>query len=89
VITWATSTGYMPVTHPGIRKLEADGYYQKHPNDRVALDQLNVAMPWPWSKTLFRVQREIVQPRLERAVLGGASARVVLDEARDLARSSL
>ena len=89
VITWATSTGYMPVTHLAIRKLEADGYYQKHPNDRVALDQLNVAMPWPWSKTLFRVQREIVQPRLERAVLGGASARLVLDEARDLARSSL
>lgn len=89
VITWATSTGYMPVTHPAIRKLEADGYYQKHPNDRVALDQLNVAMPWPWSKTLFRVQREIVQPRLERAVLGGAGARAVLDEARELARSSL
>lgn len=89
VITWATSTGYMPTTHPAIKKLEADGYYQKHPNDRVALDQLNVAMPWPWSKTLFRVQREIVQPRLERAVLGGAGAQQVLDEARDLARSSL
>ena len=36
-----------------------------HPNDRVALDQLSVAEPWPWSTQLFRIQREVVQPRLE------------------------
>ncbi len=87
VITWATSTGYMPVTRGAIQKLEADKYYAAHPNDRVALDQLGVALAWPWSKNLFRVQREIVQPRLERAVLGGANARAELDEARSMARS--
>ncbi len=48
----------------------------------MALDQLDVAMAWPWSPELFRVQREIVQPRLEGAVLGGESA-----EARDAARA--
>src|SRR5690606_4415531 len=54
-IFWATSTGYMPVTRPAIEKLEREGYYRKHPNDRVALDQLAVAQPWPWSTDLFRI----------------------------------
>ena len=54
-------------------------------NVYVALDQLGVARPWPWSPDLFRVQREIVQPRLEGAVLGGKGTRQSLDEARALA----
>lgn len=86
VIAWSTQTGYMPVTRAAVKQLEGEGYYQKHPNDRVALDQLDVAMPWPWSPELFRVQREIVQPRLESAVLGGESAQAVMQRARELAR---
>jgi sn-glycerol 3-phosphate transport system substrate-binding protein len=82
---WATSTGYMPVTHGAIRHLERSGYYRRHPNDRVAVDQLRVAMPWPWSPRLFRIQREIVQPRLERAVLATGSARALLQEGCALA----
>jgi sn-glycerol 3-phosphate transport system substrate-binding protein len=84
-ISWATETGYLPVTRSAIEKLERDGYYAKHPNDRVALDQLSVALPWPWSAELFRVQREIVQPRLESAVLAKESARELMAEARALA----
>ncbi|MEZ4226291.1 MAG: ABC transporter substrate-binding protein [Polyangiaceae bacterium] len=82
VIEWATRTGYMPVTRGGIERLKQSGYYDKHPNDRVAVEQLAVALPWPWSPELFRVQREIVQPRLEGAVLGRDSARAVIDSAR-------
>jgi sn-glycerol 3-phosphate transport system substrate-binding protein len=84
-IDWATQTGYLPVTRSAVGKLERDGYYAKHPNDRVAFDQLGVAMPWPWSVELFRIQREIVQPRLESAVLSGHDAQSLLDEARSLA----
>ena len=65
--------------------IERVGYSAKHPNDRVAVDQLGVAMPWPWSPDLFRVQQEIVQPRLESAVLSNKDARVLLDQARALA----
>lgn len=86
VIGWATETGYMPVTRGGVEQLERTGYYAKHPNDRVALDQLEVALPWPWSTELFRVQREIVQPRLESAVLAQGSAAELLAEARSIAR---
>ena len=83
---WATNTGYMPVTRRAVHSLEADGYYERHPNDRVAVNQLRVAMPWPWSPELFRLQREIVQPRLERAILANADAGPLLDEARALAQ---
>lgn len=85
VITWATSTGYMPTTRAAVRKLETTGYYARHPNDRVAYDQLSQAQPWPWATELFRIQREIVQPRLESAVLAEGNARRLLDEARQLA----
>jgi len=87
-IFWATSTGYMPVTRRAIRWLEREGYYAKHPNDRVAVDQLSVAQPWPWSTDLFRIDREIVQPRLEAAVLSGSDAQTLMDQARvEAARS--
>ena len=85
VIEWATRTGYIPVTRAAVRALEQRGYYAAHPNDAVALEQLSVADPWPWSVDLFRLQREIVQPRLESAVIQGLSARAVLAEARALA----
>jgi sn-glycerol 3-phosphate transport system substrate-binding protein len=81
-IFWATNTGYMPVTRSAIRRLEQQGYYRQHPNDRVAIDQLEVAQPWPWSPELFRIQREVVQPRLEAAVLSGHDARTLMNEAR-------
>jgi sn-glycerol 3-phosphate transport system substrate-binding protein len=82
---WATRTGYIPVSRAGIAELEAGGYYRDHPNDRVALDQLAYAEPWPWSPDLFRIEREAVQPRLEEAVLARRDARAVLDEARRVA----
>jgi sn-glycerol 3-phosphate transport system substrate-binding protein len=85
VITWSSRTGYLPVTRDAVHELDRAGYYRQHPNDRVALDQLAVAMPWPWAPNLFQIQREIVEPRLERAVFSGANARQVLDEARRLA----
>ena len=82
---WATRTGYIPVSRAGIAELEASGYYRDHPSDRIALDQLACAEPWPWSPDLFRIEREAVQPRLEEAVLTGKAARAVLDEARRVA----
>jgi sn-glycerol 3-phosphate transport system substrate-binding protein len=79
---WATRTGYMPVSRKGLETLRASGYYAAHPNDAVAVEQLRVAMPWPWSTELFRVQREAVQPRLEEAVLARRDAAAVLEDAR-------
>jgi sn-glycerol 3-phosphate transport system substrate-binding protein len=79
---FATRTGYIPVNAAGVAELERNGYYAKHDNDRVALDQLQSATPWPWSTSLFRLQREAVQPRLEEAVLARRDPRQVLELAR-------
>ena len=79
---WAMKTGYMPVNQRGYDALKAEGYYDAHPNDRVTLDQLACAQPWPWAPDLFRVQREAVQPRLEAAVLHATDPADALRDAR-------
>jgi sn-glycerol 3-phosphate transport system substrate-binding protein len=85
---WSRETGYLPVTRPAIEQLEHSGFYASHPSYRVAVDQLVVAEPWPWSTGLFRIQREVVQPRLERAVLENLDPRRALADARRLAVES-
>jgi sn-glycerol 3-phosphate transport system substrate-binding protein len=87
VIEWSASTGYLPVTRAAVERLQAQGYYDTHPNHRIAYDQLQVASAWPWWPDLFRVQREILEPLLERAVLTGGHARGLLSEARARARA--
>jgi sn-glycerol 3-phosphate transport system substrate-binding protein len=84
---WAMRTGYLPVTEGAVGRLEASGFYRQHPNDRVAYEQLRAAQPWPWAPTLFRVQRQVVEPRLEAAVLRNEDAGRVLEQARAEARS--
>jgi sn-glycerol 3-phosphate transport system substrate-binding protein len=86
-IAWATRTGYLPVSRGAIDSLTARGYYREHPNDRVALDQLRDAQPWPWSPDLFRIERDVVEPKLEAAVLSNRDAHEALDEAREEARN--
>jgi len=82
---FATLTGYIPVSRAGISLLERDGYYREHPSDRVPVDQLAVAHGWPWSTSLLRIQREVIQPRLEAAILADRPAREVLAEAQTAA----
>jgi sn-glycerol 3-phosphate transport system substrate-binding protein len=88
-IEWSTRTGYMPVTRPAVDRLDARGWYTNHPNDRVAYDQLGAVAPWPWVPELFRVERDVVQPRLEEAVLARRDAHEVMNEARRDAESPL
>jgi sn-glycerol 3-phosphate transport system substrate-binding protein len=85
-IAWSTRTGYLPVTRPAVERLVDRGWYVRHPNDRVAYDQLSAVDPWPWVPDLFRIERDVVEPRLEEAVLEGRDARAVMDEAREEAR---
>lgn len=82
---WARRTGYMPVSRAGREELRKSGFFEEHPNFRVALDQLSVAERWPWSPELFRIQREAVQPRLEAAVTQRRDAREVMAEALRIA----
>jgi sn-glycerol 3-phosphate transport system substrate-binding protein len=85
-MAWSTRTGYMPVTRPAVERLTGNGWYARHPNDRVAYDQLADATPFPWSTELFRIDRDVVEPRLEDAVLTGRDAHEVFREAVEDAR---
>ena len=83
VVDWSTRTGYMPTTGAAVERLTGSGWYRKHANDRVAYEQLAAASPWPWAPDLFRIERDVVEPRLEEAVLTGRDAAELLAEARD------
>jgi sn-glycerol 3-phosphate transport system substrate-binding protein len=75
-------TGYLPITEPAVARMRTDGFFAKHPNDDVAQRQLVNVDPWPWSPALFRIERDIVDPRLEEAVLLDRDAASVLAQAR-------
>ena len=83
---WSTRTGYMPVTRRATELLGDNGFYLRHPNDRVAYDQLAHAQAWPWDRDLFRVERDVVEPLLQDAVLTGRDPHEVMQEARAQAR---
>jgi sn-glycerol 3-phosphate transport system substrate-binding protein len=81
----STRTGYLPITDAAVERLRAEGFYDAHPNDAVAQDQLADVDPWPWEPLLFRIERDVVDPRLEEAVLLDRPAEAVLDAARTAA----
>ncbi len=81
----ASKTGYLPITENAAARMRAEGFFAKHPNDDVAQAQLSSVEPWPWEPMLFRIERDIVDPRLEEAVLLDRDAATVLGEARALA----
>jgi sn-glycerol 3-phosphate transport system substrate-binding protein len=81
----STKTGYLPTTTAAVAKMRADGFYAKHRNDEVAQAQLASVEPWPWEPMLFRIQRDIIDPKLEEAVLLDRDPRAILDHARALA----
>lgn len=81
----SAKTGYLPITDSATAKMRADGFFKEHPNDDVAQRQLAAVDPWPWEPMLFRIERDIVDPRLEEAVLLDEDPAGVLAEARRLA----
>lgn len=81
----ATRTGYLPITEGAVSRMREEGFFAKHPNDEVAQAQLAHVEPWPWEPNLFRIERDIVDPKLEEAVLLDRDAAEVLAHARTLA----
>jgi sn-glycerol 3-phosphate transport system substrate-binding protein len=86
---WARRTGYLPVRTSAIESPEMQALYAERPAFRVALDQLDAAAPFPWSPALLAISREAVQPALERAVAGQATARQAIRDAATLADTRL
>lgn len=47
---WASHTGYVPVTPAGSQLLASQNFYKTHPNDQVAVSELNNKPPTPNSR---------------------------------------
>jgi sn-glycerol 3-phosphate transport system substrate-binding protein len=81
---WATRTGYLPVSQFRPDGFDGERYAWRFRNDLSAARQ--PFAPWPWAPNLFRIQRDILEPRLEEAVIENRDPEAVLREARELAR---
>ncbi len=83
----AKATGYLPITEPAVHAMRAEGFFEVHPNDAAAQRQLRDVAPWPWEPRLLHIERDIVDLRLEKAVLLDQDPDVTLAEARRQAQS--
>jgi sn-glycerol 3-phosphate transport system substrate-binding protein len=49
--------------HPTLSSACVWRFFAKHPNDEVAQLETGSVEPWPWEPLLFRIERDIVDPR--------------------------
>ena len=73
-ISLSKATGYMPIRTSAVNSPEMQDFYKQHPNYKTAIDQLRTAQRFPYTPGLIEIQREVIQPNLETAVLGIKSA---------------
>ena len=69
-ISLSKATGYMPIRVSAVNAPEMQDFYKQNPNYKTAIDQLKTAQRFPFSPGLIEIQREVIQPNLEAAVLG-------------------
>ncbi len=88
-ISLSKATGYMPIRVAAINSPEMQRFYRDHPNYKTAIDQLRHAQRFPFSSALFEIQREVIQPNLEAAVLGIKTAAEIMQAAEARANEIL
>jgi sn-glycerol 3-phosphate transport system substrate-binding protein len=69
-IAFCRPTGYMPVRVSAIQSPEMQQFYREQPNHRVAYDQLQHAVKFPFSPALFEIQRDQIQNQIEAPLVG-------------------
>ncbi|OBS10675.1 sn-glycerol-3-phosphate ABC transporter substrate-binding protein UgpB [Acidihalobacter prosperus] len=79
---WASHTGYVPVTVAGYKALETDGFYQREPGAKVAIEELTYRAPKAWTMGIrlgFMPQiRQIERDQMEAVFTGRTSAHQAL-----------
>lgn len=82
---WSADTGYLPVTKAGYEYLQKQGFYAKNPGRDVAIRQLLLKPPLPWTRGLrlgdMPQIRTIVDEELESVWSGKKSAQAALNDA--------
>ena len=77
-IYYAQNTGYMPVRISAINSSKMAEWYQKYPNYKVSVDQLQYAVTWPFFSGLYDT-RELVQANIDAPVLGLKSVKETVE----------
>ena len=88
-ISLSKATGYMPIRTSAVASAEMQDFYRQNPNYKTAIDQLRTAQRFPFSPALFEIQREVIQPNLEAAVLGIKTSAEVMQAAEAKANEIL
>jgi len=88
-ISLSKATGYMPIRSSAVASAEMQDFYRQNPNYKTAIDQLRTAQRFPFSPALFEIQREVIQPNLEAAVLGIKTSAEVMQAAEAKANEIL
>lgn len=81
-VEWSIASGYMPVTTDAIDSPEMKAFYEKQPNFKVAVDQLQYGYPRPMSPGYKELQ-DVIQKEIQRAMLGQVSVDEALQAATE------
>ena len=88
-ISLSKATGYMPIRTSAVNSPEMQAFYRQNPNYKTAIDQLKTAQRFPYTPALIEIQREVIQPNLEAAVLGIKTAAEIMQAAEAKANEIL
>ncbi|MEW6688357.1 MAG: sn-glycerol-3-phosphate ABC transporter substrate-binding protein UgpB [Pseudomonadota bacterium] len=84
---WHQRTGYVPVTRAAYELTRKQGYYDVHPGQRIALEQLLLNAPTRESRGIrlgeFPKIREILEEELEKVWDGSVPPKLALDTAAE------
>jgi len=82
---WAGVTGYLPLTNAAVKAMEASGHFQKNPNQRTAITQMQNGKTTPNSQGIrlgnFNSVRDAIEEQIENVLSGKKSAKQGLDDA--------
>ncbi|MEM9242633.1 MAG: sn-glycerol-3-phosphate ABC transporter substrate-binding protein UgpB [Pseudomonadota bacterium] len=82
---WSEKTGYLPVTMAAYNYIKNQGYYQRHPNQEIAIKELNHKPPTRYSKGIrlgnYSLIRKINSSAIEAVMSQQMTAKQALDKA--------
>ena len=91
--SWHQETGYIPITNAAIALLEAEGWYDANPNQRIASEQLAASPKTPATTGAlignFVAIRDVITEAIEAVLVNGDDPAERLATAQDSAQALL
>jgi sn-glycerol 3-phosphate transport system substrate-binding protein len=82
---WAGVTGYLPLTNAAVKAMESSGIYEKNPNLKTAVNQMNSGKTTPNSQGIrlgnYSSIRDAIEEQMENIFSGKKTAKQGLDDA--------